>query len=240
MKSTLNPASPPSKLWRYRYWSLAVLIATLIGCVLWERAFPTQSLRYRLTVEVETPEGIKTGSSVIEVRYSQGMALGDVSGLQSRIWGEAVYVDLGAGRNLVVTLTRSESGRKTARSPSELPLILFKLDTNPLGSWGNPPAQGSRDVAPEMLPTLVTFRDPADPISVKLVEPDQLESAFGPEVRIANATIEITKDNAEATIERHLPWLSDHPEPSLDQGGDPYDASLAKLIHFGDFIRRKT
>ncbi len=177
------------RLRRGSYWLLAALIAMLIGLFWWERTFPSHSLRYRLTVEVETPEGIRTGSSVIEVRYSQGMALGDVSGFQSRIWGEAVYIDLGQRGNLVVTLTRSESGRNTARGPSELPHILFELDRNRLGSWGNPPAQGSRDVPPAMLPTLVTFRDPADPMSVELVQPDQLELSFGIGVRIARSSI---------------------------------------------------
>ncbi len=208
VNSTLNPSSPLSPLRRYRHWLLAALIATLIGYVLWERAFPAQSLRYRLTVEVETPEGIKAGSSVIEVRYSQGMALGDVSGFQSRIWGEAVYVDLGQRGNLVVTLTGSNGGRRTARSPTELPLILFELDTNRMNSWGTPPAQGTRDVPPEMLPTLVTVRDPADPMSVELVRPDQFEAAYGPGVRVAKATIVITDEEITDTIDRRLSWLA--------------------------------
>ncbi|MFO0990713.1 MAG: hypothetical protein U1E67_02130 [Hyphomicrobiales bacterium] len=192
----------------YRYWSLAVLIATLIGYVLWERAFPAQSLRYRLTVEVETPEGIKTGSSVIEVRYSWGPGIGDVSGFQSRIWGEAVYVDLGGRGNLVVTLTRSESGRNTARSPAELPFSLFEIDSARSQLWKITLLDGSRDVPPEMLPTLVTFRDPADPLSVKLVEPDQLDTAFGPGVRIANSTLQITDVEITDTIDQHLSWLA--------------------------------
>lgn len=232
----MKPASPRSKLRRYRYWSLAVIIATLIGYVLWERAFPTQSLRYRLTVEVETPEGIKTGSSVIEVRYSQGMALGDVSGFQSRIWGEAVYIDLGQRGNLVVTLTRSESGRKTARGPSELPHILFELDTKRLGSWANPPAQGSRDVPPEMLPTLVTFRDPADPMSVELVQPDRLELSFGTGVRIARSSIQITDDNSTPRIESKLLWLSSLLPDELTLSGQRYaKPGLAHLLYGYNF-----
>ncbi len=215
---------------------LAALIATLIGYVLWERAFPAQSLRYRLTVEVETPEGIKTGSSVIEVRYSQGTALGDVSGFQSRIWGEAVYVDLGQRGNLVVTLTRSESGRNTARGPSELPHILFDLDTKRLGSWGNPPAQGSRDVPPEMLPTLVTFRDPADPMSVELVQPDQLKSSLGTGVRIARSSIQMTDDRATPRIESKLPWLSALLRNELTISGQRYaKPGLAHLLYGYNF-----
>jgi hypothetical protein len=205
----VNTASPSSKLWRPRYWLLVALLAALIGFVMWERTFPAHSLRYRFSVEVETPEGIKTGSSVIEVRYSWGPSIGDVSGFKSRIWGDAVYVDLGADRNLVVTLTRSESGRKTARSPAELPFSLFDIDSARSQLWKITLLDGSSDVPPEMLPLLVTFRDLADPMSVERVEPDQLDTAFGPGVRIANATIAITDAEITDTIDQHLSWLAE-------------------------------
>ena len=55
------------------------------------------SYRFRMTVEVETPQGLKTGSSVMEVRLTRGMAIGDSSGVGSSVRGEAVVVDLPDG-----------------------------------------------------------------------------------------------------------------------------------------------
>src|SRR5260221_11529971 len=56
--------------------------------------------KYRLTVEVETPEGRKSASRVMAVppdrRYSRGG--------QTRNAGDAVVVDLGSGKNLVPLL----------------------------------------------------------------------------------------------------------------------------------------
>lgn len=44
---------------------LALGTLALAGC-----GDPTPTYRYRLTVEVNTPEGLRTGSSVIEVETS--------------------------------------------------------------------------------------------------------------------------------------------------------------------------
>ena len=50
--------------------------------------------RYRMTVEVETPEGLRTGSSVIEVRTRQGPGFPgpEAAGIATDVRGEAVAV----------------------------------------------------------------------------------------------------------------------------------------------------
>lgn len=59
-----------------RIWGLLVvpLALALAGCF---SPDTTPDYRYRLTVEVETPEVLKTGSSVIEVEQSMGRSGGD-------------------------------------------------------------------------------------------------------------------------------------------------------------------
>lgn len=66
--------------------------------------------RYRLTVEVETPEGIKSDSSVIEVRtkVTSKYSIPDAGSVISRVKGEAVAVDLGK-RGVLFVLLRSEN-----------------------------------------------------------------------------------------------------------------------------------
>lgn len=65
--------------------------------------------RYRLTVEVDTPEGLKTGSSVIEVStaVTGKYSIPNPGKVEHRIRGEAVTVDLGK-RGVMFALLRSE------------------------------------------------------------------------------------------------------------------------------------
>ncbi|MCC6780859.1 MAG: hypothetical protein IT537_30155 [Hyphomicrobiales bacterium] len=53
------------------------------------------SFRYELTLSVDTPEGVKTGFSVVEVDAWDVVI--PARGTMSRARGEAVYVDLGKG-----------------------------------------------------------------------------------------------------------------------------------------------
>src|ERR1700712_802983 len=56
--------------------------------------------KYRLTISVETPEGIKSASGVMAVQPDRGYSRGG----HTRTSGEAVLLDLGGGKNLVLLL----------------------------------------------------------------------------------------------------------------------------------------
>src|SRR5438309_1636020 len=80
----------------------------LMGCDSYSYSF-----RFRLTVEVDTPEGLRTGSSVIEVTvhvpssFWKSMAV-----VTSETQGEAVFVDVGNGRNVIATLMFGPMGNE--------------------------------------------------------------------------------------------------------------------------------
>ena len=74
----------------------ALVAMALAGCA----QTPWYTHRFRLHVEVETLDGIKTGSSVIEASQRRVYGLNGTVG-QPRISGDAVFVDLGGGRNVV-------------------------------------------------------------------------------------------------------------------------------------------
>ncbi|NMW32944.1 hypothetical protein HKD42_12810, partial [Altererythrobacter sp. RZ02] len=71
---------------------------------------PTPDYRYRLTVEVETPEGLKSGSSVIEVQTNIAgeYSIPTPGRVSQRLRGEAVTVDLDDGQ-VLFALLRSDS-----------------------------------------------------------------------------------------------------------------------------------
>src|SRR6202165_2976737 len=56
--------------------------------------------KYRLTVEVETPEGVKSASGVMAVHPDRSYSRGGHTATR----GDAVFVDLGGGKNLVALL----------------------------------------------------------------------------------------------------------------------------------------
>lgn len=196
---------------------LALAPIILSGCAVAEEAEEkTPDYRYRLTVEVETPEGLKTGSSVIEVKQSIGRTTMDGFGEQVylRIRGEAVAVDLPEGRTFYALL---RSGSDVEWAARVIPFLSPDAeDDNPLDdllllegkkelprTWSKPGPFNNRSAFPMM----VTFSDEAEPTSVAEVDPDDLAATFGQGVKLKRITAEITDDPVTTGIEKRLGWL---------------------------------
>jgi hypothetical protein len=107
-----------NQLWKNKWVQWLVLpVALIVG--FYQFNYPTCMFRYKLTAEVMTPDGLKTGSSVIEVRYSSGHPLPNPGRWRAdSLSGEAVYVDLGGGKNLFVLLGADRWERTASRIPS--------------------------------------------------------------------------------------------------------------------------
>lgn len=222
-------------------WS-ALAALWVSGCTPAEDKAP--DYRYRLTVEVETPQGLCSGSSVIEVEQSIGRTTMSGFGEQVflRIRGEAVAVDLPDGRTLYALL---RSGGDVEWAARVIPFLSPDTkDDNPLNdllllegkkelprTWSKPGPFNNGSA----YPTMVTFGDEAHPKSVVEVDPDDLAATFGEGVKLKRITAGITDDPVTTEIEKRLGWLSQYPEPSLDPGHDPKDYSLPATLRHGDF-----
>lgn len=224
-------------------------VSALIGW--WIAHDPTPDYRYRLTVEVETPEGLKAGSSVIQVETAVSRGIPTPGAVRSRVRGEAVAVDLPGGKTLFALL-RSENdidwaSRVMFMMASEVPKTdedQFQSRFNNLlrlnGSIALPrmwPPVGHLDER-SAYPMMVTFRDLADPVSVQRVDPDDLAATFGEGVRLKRITVQMTDDAVTSGIRNRLRWLGDYPEPSLDPDHGSRDFSLPATLRQGDFLRR--
>ena len=193
--------------------SAAALV--LVGCAKRGR------LRYRITVEIETPAGLKTGSSVMETRQSGPypfvpQELGNGGG--GGVVGEAVAVDLGGGRVIFALLSGPEGRSIYAMVPRALNYPELKP---PLSRQFKPHEwqeafDEAADAEPlavlrrEDYPMLVTFGDLDDPKSVEAVNPD----AIG----VRRITLQVTDDAVTTGIEKRLGWLVSQ-RGSLDYTG---------------------
>lgn len=185
-----------------------VVVLVVGGTFAWWRVnYPTYTYRYRMTVEVDVRGETKSGSSVIEVSLSKQPAfLPEVPSVATTVRGEAVFVDLGDGRNVIALLASGPHGTDVNYPQHVVPLH-FKLSYADRELVKFPQLQGRWDLE-RARPTLVSFTDLNDPMTARVVEPDEFEQVFGPGVRFKRAFIEMTGDAVTRGIERRLPWLN--------------------------------
>jgi hypothetical protein len=175
--------------------------------------------RYRLTVEIDTPEGLRRGLSVIEVRTSVAgpYTIPNPGQVFTRIKGQAVAVDLPNGQTLFALLRsdwesqwadhvysrlvpRPSQEEVKARSPDgkwngDLDFDMWMERILALRGPQTVPRRWSlmgKDVS--NWPMFVRFRDIRDPASVERVDPDDLKAAFGKGYRVRRIIAERTED----------------------------------------------
>lgn len=212
-------------------------VLALVGC-----GKPRETLRYRLTVTVDTPQGPRSGSSVIEVVgvRNPGWLTPEGRGTRSSFRGEAVAVDLPGGKVLFALLKTSGG----ASDAADYPWLAFRerlkgsqdwLDSiRRMRAWRGQvavmPATETTLVADNVpaLPRLVRFRDVADPASVEKVDPANLAASFGPGFALKAVRVEVTDDPVTTGIGKRLGWLT-NPAVMQNPGWSklPYDARLA-------------
>jgi hypothetical protein len=217
--------------------------------------YPVCIFRYKLSAEINTPDGLKSGSSVFEVSYSHG---GDWGGGKSAILtvtGDAVYTNLGGEKNLFITLTRASSGRidphgfgdrnYSSREGSSnifgLPLRVFNLNWE-LGHEVKLCMEISQlqfgkkyDVPLSWLPTLVTFGNLKDPNSVQVVQPNSLDTSIGAGFSFKNANLEISNEPISQPIDQALPWLPELKEKSTANQTHKANEPLIDSLNYDAF-----
>jgi hypothetical protein len=203
--------------------SYAVLLGTFIlavtGCSVLNG--PKAEARYRMTVEVETPQGTVSGSSVWSQHITKLLIPLPSGGGSQRYGGgshgEAVAVRLPNGQTLFLL-----QGEQRVGVQAYFPEISI---TDPdggedpvatLGSIGSSGITKTLPCTPEALeawnvstkqeykltkassklycPPLVALKDAKDPTSFASVNPDDLASSFGAGHRLKSITLEVTKD----------------------------------------------
>jgi hypothetical protein len=189
---------------RWRKWIIAAACIGLVSYFL----LPNHTNRFRLTIEVETPDGIRSGSSVIETDFWESGGWGPVEarGVRSSAKGDAVFVDRGYGKNLVAILGFGPDGTDESKI---FGLTRMALAPGKDVGWKDESKLKGRGELPEdYVPTLVTFANLNDPKTASTVRPADFEKAYGPGFRFRRAVIETTNDSVVRDIEKKMPWWS--------------------------------
>ncbi len=212
---------------------LAAAIIILSGAILWHAVFNEDndleySWRYKLTVEVETPEGVKTGSAVREVTvqfYPTGNKHPHDRKYNSSkfVKGEAVVVDLGERGVVFATLRGYSSDRGYALS---MPFQIFS-SPSPGGTIDGAKYYSQLDkhaeiTEPAYFPVFVTFIDLNDPKTIKglmevnvvnryppryEIKKSHFEDYFGKGVRLKSVSIEMTDEPVTDELRDYLKWI---------------------------------
>lgn len=180
---------------------------------------------YRITVEVETPDGIKTGSTVRQLQMQEIVQLNpDRGNAQFRVKGEAIVIDLGKYGALV-----------------EIPDYQEFLDAFPVEhanriKYYNSLPNGKVSHLNTGNYPLINFQNIDDPDSIRTVNSDQFEQSFDKEVNLKKITILTTEDEVTyGQVRKHFSWFGKK-HLGVNQA-NRNEKDHAKFLTNSDFIK---
>jgi hypothetical protein len=193
---------------------LALLAALVIGDQI---RINRPGHKYRLTMEVETPDGIKKASGVMAVHPDRSYSRGG----RTNTRGDAVFVDLGGGKNLVALLAHLDGQSIDLDGINYVALRAYGAAGRKVSFNEMSRATGVVPVTGALIPVLATFADPADPGTARAVMPDALEAGLGKGFRLHAISVEVVPNGlwpldfggplgepVTRGIEARLPWLA--------------------------------
>lgn len=208
-------------------------------------------VRWRMTVEVETPDGTRTGSSVWSWELSRP-TLALASPYEGQFRGEAVAVELPNGSVLFALVRDQEQVperqfRKLRSSRDKEDRIADLRDiadhvgaTKRLACAAPETGNNSYDYD---FPILVTFTNPGDPLSVVEVDYHNANAVLGEGCGVHSITASITEDEVTNQIDTWLPlqvfrrWgaISKAERSKGSVLNNPYFDTLAGKLSRNDF-----
>jgi hypothetical protein len=173
--------------------------------------------KYRLSVEVETPDGIRKAAGVLVVTPDRGYSRGGKTATR----GDAVFVDLGQGKNLVALLAHQDKSLDLD-DVNYVALRAYGAARGVRVSFNDMSRQsGAVPVEGTLIPVLVSFGDPNDPGTARRVVADRAEAVLGNGYRLHAVTAEVVPNGfwpvdfggalgepVTRGIDRKLSWLA--------------------------------
>ncbi len=202
---------------------VALAAAALSAC---GSMFPAR-YRYRMTVEVMTPHGLRTGSAVYEIEaYANARLLPEERAGGGAFRGQAVVVDLpdgplfvlmrrpGGDDSLPGLVTQTLLPDKNIKNVEDYVAAVRRLGA----AWSDLRA----DLPRQDWPRMIRFGDPSDPRTLYDTSPDQ--------IGVSRIIIETTKDKISDGIEHIIPWI-DHLDKYLSDRKNPFTSEISGDIN---------
>jgi hypothetical protein len=209
-----------------RFLYILVAIAAVVG--LYKLKYPTYTYRYRMTVEIDAGGEVRSHSSVIEVTVTRVPQITtEVGPFERSAQGQAVLIELPAGKNIVALLASGAVGEGRGFPLDVIPRVFKVKNVEDL-----PKLRGRRELAPDQMPTLVTVTDPADAKTAQVVKLSSIDRLLGAHLR--SISVEMTTDPVPAPdIELHLPFL-------VQERGQRYEDRYPNVFSpfYSSFVRQ--
>lgn len=182
--------------------------------------------RFKLTVELNTPGGLKTASGVFEVYEFQDYGMPGWNTHYGIREGEAIYVETGAKPLILIMATGGkelegdyfpELGQiafsdldkndwKTARELSRM--VGAQAIVRSCFDIPGTPGHRYRERRNDCYPTFVSIDSVVDPKTIKVFAADEIEENLGRGVKLARITISIVDEPIHHDIVNRLLWLT--------------------------------
>lgn len=178
--------------------------------------------KFRLTIEIETPNGVKSASGIMSVHPDRGYTKGG----STQTKGDAIVVDLGDGKRLVslmahvddrIDLTEINYVAVRAFTAAKQRAVFKQMDR----------LTGTVPVTGKVMPILVNLSNAADPSTMRIVAPETAEAALGQGFRLKGLSVAIVPNGfwpldfggvlgepVTRGIASKLPWLKDQGAPA--------------------------
>lgn len=222
--------------------------AILAGCGL--LGGPSNELKFRLKLLVDTPDGVRAGSSVLLLRLRKASSvLRPIDVGSSTLLGQAPYVDLGNGRYLFATLNDPLYRRNLVETVTH---FMGYPDLQPplsrqysAADWPQAFSEMQRvkpfaPLRPDDYPMLVTFGDVRNPATVTEVQPEASSAVLG---SLQAIILEIVDRGEELTsdFEAKFPEIANAPGSLGDVPRHAArDQFLDKQLRSNCFVKRST
>lgn len=191
------------------------------------------SLRYRLTAEVDTPAGLKTGASVLESVFNAGNSF--QFSASAGTFGQAPVVEFANGQHLFVLLSEPLGTNplyETMFKVLEYPELRFPADLGGIEAFDHAnEVLPFAVVKPADYPMMATFDDVRQVATVKEVDLDDSTSSIGAGYRFRRLTVQVVDADTPLTtgFEQQFPEIAGQDLPFRQTG---------RLCCRGKIIRR--
>lgn len=212
--------------------TIALTFAVLLGWGLIYLGRPEH--KYRLTIEVQTPGGVRSASGVMAVYMGKDSGILPGAGGGSNTKGDAIFVDLGDGRNLIATLTHGKNGLYFD-GMNNLAMNAFAAAGQKVPFKEVSRLTGRVQVYGDLIPVLVTFSNVTDPNTVRVLDPANIEAVFSDGFHLNRVVLDIVPvglwpldfggplgEPVTRGVEKRLPWIAQWKSRGLGDRIDTY------------------